>query len=127
MQTMLLDPATWDITLDARGNIALASSRYPNEPLKAQAYAQAQDAACEIKLFLGELFYDTSQGIPYREQILGRVPPVELLKAKYQQAALKVPGVTAAVVTIESIIGRRVTGQVAITNESGVSAVVRLT
>jgi hypothetical protein len=109
VRTLLLDTATWDLVLDVNGNIAVAS-----EP-----YSLAQDAASAIKTFLGEVWYDTTQGVPYFEQILGKPPNVELMKAKFAQAAMTVPGVASAIVFISSIKGRTVTGQVQITSTSG--------
>jgi hypothetical protein len=70
VRTLLLDTATWDLVLDVKGNIAIAS-----EP-----YSLAQDAASAIKTFLGEVWYDTTQGVPYFEQILGKPPNVELMR-----------------------------------------------
>ena len=47
--SLLLDLVNWDLCVDANGNIALCT-----EP-----YADVQDAACAIRLFAGELYYDT--------------------------------------------------------------------
>ena len=116
MQTLLLDLSQWDLVLDVNGNIAVASP----------PYAPAQDAASAMRLFLGELWYDTTQGVPYWSEIIGQAPPVALLKAKLTRAALTVPDVTAIVAAggqvacyITSIAGRKVSGQVQITTSSG--------
>jgi hypothetical protein len=109
--TLLLDADTWDVVVDASGNIAVAG-----EP-----YSQAQDAASAIRLFLGELYYDTTQGVPY-ERILAQPPNIPLLKACMVDAALTVPGVVSAVCFITSISERTVTGQVQITNSNGQTA-----
>ena len=122
MDTLLLDPNTWDLVLNASNNIALASAVYPRAPLKAAAYAQAQDAACAIRLFQGELTYDIDQGVPYFQQILGKLPPVPLMKARFTQAAMRVPGVTSAQVFFSSFDNRELLGQVQITNDSGRTA-----
>lgn len=119
--TMLLDE-NWDITLDNSGNIALASSVDPEDPNFSEAYGQAQDACSQIRLFLGELFYDTLQGVPYWQQILGYLPSTQLMISKFEQAALLVPGVVQAACSIVSIKNREVQGQVTITNKVGVSA-----
>ena len=107
--TLLLDRSVWDLLLDASGNIALAS-----EP-----YSLAQDAASAIRLFKGELFYDTTLGVPYFGQILGQFPPIALMKAKFVAAALTVPGVVDAVCYITGIEGRTVSGQVQVTDTAG--------
>ena len=106
-QTLLLDTVAWDLVLDIFGNIAVAS-----EP-----YSQAQDAASAIRLFQGELWYDTTKGVPYWTQILGYAPPIALMKAKFITAALTVPGVTSANCFITGINGRLVTGQVQLSNK----------
>lgn len=107
--TLLLDTQSWDLVLDAAGNIAVASA----------PYALAQDAASAIKLFQGELWYDTSQGIPYFSTTLGMLPPVSLLKQQFVAAALTVPGVVSAQCFISSLIGRKVSGQVQVTDSAG--------
>jgi hypothetical protein len=109
MKTLLLDTDTWDLVANASGNIAVA-----DEP-----YALAQDAASAIRLFAGELYYDTTQGIPYFDQILGKAPPVSLMKAYFNRAALTVPGVVSAKTFIQSWTDRTVTGQVQVTDEAG--------
>jgi hypothetical protein len=107
MQTLLLDQVTWDLLIDSDGNIAVASD----------PYSQAQDAASAIKTFQGEVFYDTALGVPYWQQILGKLPPTSLVKAKFIQAALTVPGVVKAACYFTSFTGRLRRGQVQITND----------
>lgn len=102
MQTLLLDTQAWDLVLDAFGNIAVAS-----EP-----YAIAQDVASAIRLFNGELYYDTSKGVRYFEDILGKTPPLPLLKSELTNAALSVPLVQSATAFIAVTDDRVVTGQV---------------
>lgn len=113
MNTLYLLPSSWDLTTDASGNIAIAS-----EP-----YSLAQDAASAIRLFSAELWYDTTQGIPYFGQILGQTPPLQLLKSQFVAAAMTVPGVTSAVCFITGISGRQVSGQVQVTDASGTTTV----
>lgn len=108
-QTLLLDTKTWDLCIDAHGNIAVAS-----EP-----YAQAQDAASAIKTFQGEVYYDTATGIPYYEQVLGYLPPASLLKSKFVSAAMEVPGVVAARCFFTGFTDRRLSGQVQIADQTG--------
>lgn len=114
MNTLLLDPDTWDLMVSANNDIAMAS-----EP-----YALAQDAASAIKLFKGEDYYDVTRGLPYWAEILGKWPTVSLMKAKFVTAAKTVPGVVAARCFIQSIEDRRPTGQVQITDDTGSSAAV---
>lgn len=112
--TLLLDPSSWDLIINASGDIAVAS-----EP-----YAVAQDAASAIRLFEGEDYYDTTRGVPYWADILSHAPPVSLMKAKFVEAAKTVPGVRAARCFINSITSRRVSGQVQVTTESGFTVAV---
>ena len=109
MDTLLLNPKTWDLVPDAAGNIALA----------ANPYALAQDAASAIKLFKGEYWYDISLGIPYWGQILGQQPPIQLVKSQSIKAALTVPDVVAAQCFIKSVDNRQVSGQVQVTDVQG--------
>lgn len=118
MNTLLLDTVAWDLTVDANGNIAMAT-----EP-----YALAQDAASQCRLFKGELWYDTTQGVAYWQSILGQMPPLQFLKAQYQTAALLVPDVETATVFIADITSQRVvTGQVQITGPNGQTGVSTFT
>lgn len=113
MRTMLLDTARWDIILDASGNIAVADP----------PYALAQDAASAIKLFRGELWYDTSLGVPYFSEVLGQSPPLQLVREKLERAALRVPGVVSATCVITEFEDRTIRGQVQVVDESGVTSV----
>ena len=112
MATLLLDIDKWDLVVDALGNIAVASD----------PYSLAQDAASAIKLFQGELWFDTTQGVPYWATILGKSPPLELMKAKFVAAAMTVPGVVSAKVFIASVRNRTVSGQVQVKNSAGQTA-----
>jgi len=107
--TLLLDQKAWDLVLDASGNIAMASP----------PYAVAQDVASAIRLFLGELYYDTSKGIPYFTEVLGHLPPTSLLVGYIEQATLNVPGVVSAQCVITAFTDRAVTGTVEFIDEQG--------
>lgn len=112
--TILLDADTWDLTLSAGGDIATS-----DEP-----YALAQDAASAIRTFSGEVYYDTTQGIPYFADILGHMPPRSLVKHYFNKAALTVPDVAEAKTYLVSFTGRTFTGQVQVTTEDGDTAAV---
>lgn len=104
MKTLLLDQQTWDLTKDSSGNIALASN----------PYAIAQDVASACRLFFGELWYDTSQGIPYLQQILGQALQPDLIKSYLAQTAGTVPEVAFAEAFLTRFDGRFLEGQVLI-------------
>ena len=111
MSSLYLRPDTWDLALTAGGDIAVCSA----------PYALAQEAACAIRTFAGECWYDKDLGITYFEDILGKNPPLELMRAKFVAEALRVPGVTAAKVYLTTI-GRYIGGQVHITDRAGNTA-----
>ncbi|WP_145536949.1 hypothetical protein [Yersinia alsatica] len=112
--TLLLDRTAWDLVLDANGDIAMASL----------PYSIAQDVASAIKTFIGECWYDTSQGVPYWQQILGEWPPISLVKSHLVSAAMSVPSVTSAECVVVSFKNRELTGQVQITDSDGVVSLV---
>jgi hypothetical protein len=112
--TLLLSPDGWDLMVSAGRDVAVAG-----EP-----YALAQDAASAIQLFKGEDYYDITRGIPYWETILGHWPPVRVMKAYFNAAALTVPNVTKAESFISSFLDRRPAGQVQVTAANGTTAAV---
>jgi hypothetical protein len=111
MNTLLLDPGGWDLLVDASGNIAMAS-----EP-----YAIAQDVASAIKLFAGELYFDSSQGVPYFDKILGQNPSLSYLQSQFEVAALTVPNVVSAQATLSLNKNRSLAGQVLVIDTVGQS------
>lgn len=115
MNSLLLDRTNWDLVLNAQGNIAAAE-----EP-----YAVAQDVATAVKLFAGELWYDTSKGVPYWSSILGLRPPLSFVKAQIVRAAMTVPRVVQARCIIASFVGRTVAGQVQVIDTTGQTHNVR--
>lgn len=109
MDTLLLDLDTWDLVVDASGNLAVASD----------PYSVAQDVASAIRTFIGECWYNTTRGIPYFEQVLGHLPPLNVLKTLIVNEAATVPGCTNPVVFITSFAGRKIGGQVQFTDSNG--------
>lgn len=112
--TLLLDRSAWDVALDASGNIARAI-----EP-----YSQVQDAASAVRVFEGEAFYNTTLGVPYWTDILGRSQPTQIMRARAQQAALTVPGVIDATAVLVTLPNRTLGGQIQIrtaTGETGIT------
>jgi len=107
--TLYLDPRAWDLTLDAGGNIAMAMP----------PYALAQDAASACRTFLGEVYYDATQGVPYLQEILGKTPALNVLQAAIVSAAVSVPFIKSAICIISGFKNRQVLGQVLLTDEDG--------
>ena len=114
--TTLALNSNWDLYADASCNIATLSG----------GAQLAQDAASACRCFLGELYFDTSQGVPYWQQFLGTgtMPPQALIIAKLQAAAMTVPGAQSATVAITSIVGRTVRGTVSVTGTGTVGNAV---
>lgn len=111
MNTILLDPALWDLVLDSNFNIAMASN----------PYAIAQDVASTIKTFQGEVYYDTTQGLPYLTDILGqdRDTALTIFISQAEQAALTVPEVVDSQVTAIYYNNRQVTGTIEVIDTTG--------
>ena len=107
METIFLNPNTWDLALDTDGNIAKAKD----------PYAKAQDVASAVKLFKGELYYDTTQGLPYFESILGQSKQsLALYKHRLEKAAMTVPDVLTAKAKVEVQSGRVLSGAIEFTD-----------
>lgn len=107
--TLLLNKNSWDLSIDALGNIAMDST----------SYAVAQDVASAVKTIQGELYYDTSQGIPYPTLVWGKNYVPQLVQSLIEAAAKSVPGVVQTQATLELSTSRQLTGAVRIINENG--------
>ncbi len=107
--TLLLDQTAWDLVLDTSGNIALAGA----------PYSVAQDVASAVRTFLGECWYDTSQGMPYWQQIMGQYPPLSFVRQKIIDVAMTVPNVKSATVVFTSFTGRLLDGQIQVIDSDG--------
>lgn len=116
MKTLFLNPDTWDLAIDDEGNIAMAKD----------PYSKAQDVASAIRLFKGELFYDTTQGIPYFDETLGKKQSYALYQYRIEQAAMSVPGVVTAKAILRGGNGRILSGQVLFTDVKGNELSVQL-
>lgn len=109
-QSLLLDQDSWDLLVDANGNVAVA-----DEP-----YRIAQDVATECRLFQSDYWYNITLGLPYFSKILGERPPLQLLKSYYISAAKGVVGVVKAACFFNAITSKReLTGQVQSTDQTG--------
>jgi hypothetical protein len=115
LNTLLLTEK-WDLAITPSGDLAVAVG-----PL-----AIAQDVASAVRLFHGEAWYNTIIGIPYFQQILGYLPSLQFMKAKFVEAGLMVPGVVsiACFLTGPSRAIREVGGQLQITDDRGVLSVI---
>ena len=112
MNTLQLNLATWDLELDSNGNLAVATG----------PQAIAQDVASAISTFLGEVYYDVTQGLPWQSEVFGQQFSASLVGALLAQAALTVPGVVSAHATGLVISGGAVTGTLEFTDATGAAA-----
>jgi predicted transcriptional regulator len=99
--TLLLDVGTWDLTLDASNNIAVATA----------TYSVAQDMSSQCRQWRREYIFDQSAGVPLAS-ILGESPSLALVKSDFAQAAGQVPGTNNVVCFISAVKDRNVQGQV---------------
>lgn len=109
MNTIQLSTFTWDLQVDSTGSIALATD----------SNAIAQDVASAVQTHLGEMYYDTAQGVPYLSSVLGQAYSPALLQALMVKAALTVPGVVSAKATVTGFQHRKVSGRVEVIDSNG--------
>lgn len=113
--SLLLDIDTWDLVVDADGNIAVCSA----------PYSVAQDVACAIRTFVDEVIFNLDEGIPYFETILGHTPPLQLIQGQITAEALKVKGVAKARTLINKSDQGKISGEIQIIDTAGEALNVR--
>jgi hypothetical protein len=115
MRTLALGSG-WDLTVTS-GNLSVIDG----------SAAIAQDVASAVRLFRGELWYDTTRGVPYFEAILGQAPPAGVVTARVTAAALTVPHVVRVRDALDPVgVDRRLTGTLTITDDRGQTVVTPL-
>lgn len=97
----LLLTAAWDLSLDANGNIAVATA--PD--------SVAQDMSSQCRQWQGEYIFNQGDGVPLAT-IVGETPSLALVKSDFATAAGQVPGASNAVCFISAVTGRNLSGQV---------------
>lgn len=119
--TVQLNYGSWDVELDASGNIPILAptAESPVAPLE-------QDVASAALTFFQEVYYDTSLGVRWKQDILGNRPPLAVMNSEIVNAALTVPYVDAARLVITSFANRRPVGAILFTDESGNQGTVGL-
>lgn len=116
MNTVFLLPDTWDLELDASGNIAIASD----------VYQQAQDVASACRTFARDVYFDQAVGIPYFENVLGQYGyPLSLYKMHLEEAAKSIPGIVSANAQLK-LTGRVASGSILFTNEESQTGQINL-
>lgn len=107
-RTLFLD-ASWDITLDAAGGIAVVDG----------PYAVAQNVANAVRLFTDDAYFDADKGIPHFDIELGHKPPIAVLRSRIAKAARAVEGVASAEVILDEPKGRVLGGEILLTTTAG--------
>lgn len=80
----------WDIHLNGENNLSTTQD----------ANAVAQDVASACKTHLGEVWFDTSLGIPWFTQILGKPVSAVFIQAQLEKQAKRLPYVSNARATV---------------------------
>lgn len=110
MDSLWIDSENNDLAIDVQGNLRVATD----------GFALALAAACAIRTFQGEVYYDSTQGLPYFQSILGKNPPLEFVRARLASAALGAdPDIVASQVYFSSLTNRNLSGQVQTTDSTG--------
>lgn len=110
MDSINIDSVNNDLFVDVAGNLAVATG----------GAALALNAACAIRTFKGEVFFDSTQGLPYFQSILGKNAPLEYIRSQLTQAALgSDPNIVASKVYFSSLTGRKLSGQVQVSDSTG--------
>ena len=92
----------WDLALDGNGNMLMLAG----------AVALAQDVACAISTFYGEVYYDTTVGVPYLSQIFSQPYAPSIAAQLIKSSAMAVPNVFSVQVLINNFVNRKVNGTV---------------
>lgn len=115
--TLFLLPTEWDICLDVAGNIAIATDEYQ----------QAQDISSSCRVFLGDDYYSTQDGIPYLEEIMGKNSyPLALYQRNLHDRAMLVDGVVSVDVQFKEFQNRLLSGAIIFTNDKNLQGEVGL-
>lgn len=117
MNTLFLMPSTWDLELDVHGNIAISRD----------IYAIAQDVASACRVFLNDLYFNQSEGIPYLEEILGQSRySLSLYRTQLEDQAKTVPEVASAQAILSTAEGRVIVGRIEFTTTDGRNGALEL-
>ena len=98
----LSSAGSWDLAVDGSGNIATLSG----------AAALEQDVASAAMTFFGEVYYDTTIGVPYLAQIFAQNYSPSIAARLLQAQVQNVPNVASAQVILNSFVNRNVSGSI---------------
>lgn len=124
--TLALDTTLWDLDVDAAGNWrTVGDATGSGSSATGPGMRLAQDVATRCLAWRGEVYYDSTQGVPYAN-ILGGPPNMAVVNNAYQTEAVKVPGCAQALANFVFTAGaaRKITGQMAVTDVTGTGGIV---
>jgi hypothetical protein len=127
MDSLLLDPTTWDLTTDEFGDVATCGDATPTPvTTRGPGYRMAQDVANRCLAWRGEVYYDTTQGVPY-DSLLGTAN-LPLLQSYITTEALKVDPVAAVDASLTFTRGRtrNVSGTIFVSDAQGTTGQVAI-
>ena len=109
----------WDLDVDAYGNWRTVGDATPGAT-SGPGYRLAQDVATRCLSWRGEVYFDTTQGVPY-SAILGEYASISYIQQLYTVEALKVPACAQAIpdLTITRGSKRTLTGSFAVADFVG--------
>lgn len=118
MDSLALD-ANWDLTVDAYGNWRTVGDATPGN-LTGAGYRLAQDVATRCLSWRGEVYFDTTQGVPY-DSVLGEYASISYLQQLYTVEALAVPTCAQALPNLTLTRGskRTLTGSITVADFVG--------
>ena len=129
ISTLALSPDSsgWDLTTTpTKASLSVLQPTSQNQDIafNTQGLAVAQDVASAIKLFQGELYYDTTLGVPYFGQVFTQQHNAAIINSLMQQAAFTVPNVVEAAASVSNLDAngkpsRNITGTVKILDVNG--------
>ena len=109
----------WDLDVDAYGNWRTVGDATPGD-LTGPGYRLAQDVATRCLSWRGEVYFDTTQGVPYAG-ILGEYATISYLQQLYTVEALAVPTCAQAIpdLTLQRGSKRLLTGTITVADFAG--------
>lgn len=107
--TLFLMPDSWDLAIDANGNIATATS----------TYQKAQDICTNIRVFYKDKYYDQEAGIAYLEKVLSKsgAYPLSLFQQKAYEMANNVKGVSNVQISLNKVSDNTLSGTISFTDD----------
>ena len=115
MKSLMLT-GQWDLALTPGGSLATVDGTARIE----------QDVSTYERVFQGEQWYNTAAGVPYLDREIASLPPIELVRERARRRALEVPGVAEAIVELDALDQRVLTGRIKVTTSDGESVNVTI-